>query len=245
MTGAQTRIRFRLVFMRVAVYTRVSTEDQNTELQRVEVLAYCHRAGWTEVEVYRDVASGANTKRPELERMMGDVRQRRVNCVCVWALDRLGRSLADCLSLLDVFKRYGVRFVCISQPIDLNGNNPAGELVVSILGAAAQFERAMILERSAAGRRRYDADLAAGRVGKTVHSKSGKNLAPHRPRKVFDRERVAQLRAAGWSLPKIAKEMGLGLGTVARCLSKSGGQKTGSVVVNSGDLTGDGQAIQK
>src|ERR1035437_1422771 len=86
------------------------------------------------------------------------------------------------------------------------------------LGAAAKFERALIRERTQAGQQRYKQDYAAGKVGKTVHSRSGRDLAPRRPRKVFDREEVHQLQDRGLSQRQIASRLHLGLGTVSRTL---------------------------
>jgi Site-specific recombinases, DNA invertase Pin homologs len=87
-----------------------------------------------------------------------------------------------------------------------------------VLGAAAEFERELIRERSKAGRARYLQDFQAGRVGKTVTSRSGKNLAPHRPKRIFDRDRVASLRAQGLSFRQIAAKLGIGVGTAVRAL---------------------------
>jgi hypothetical protein len=87
-----------------------------------------------------------------------------------------------------------------------------------VLGAAAEFERELIRERSKAGRARYLQDYRAGRVGKTVRSRSGKNLPPHRPKRIFDRDRVDQLRAQGLSIRQIAAKLGIGVGTAARTL---------------------------
>jgi putative DNA-invertase from lambdoid prophage Rac len=87
-----------------------------------------------------------------------------------------------------------------------------------ILMAAAEFERELIRERSQAGLKRYRQDYGAGRVGKTVYSRSGKNLAPHRPKKVFDREEVVRLRNQGRSYRQIAESLALGVGTVVRTL---------------------------
>ena len=95
---------------------------------------------------------------------------------------------------------------------------PASRFLLHVLGAAAEFERALIRERTQAGRARYEQDFLAGRVGKEVHSRSGRNLPPHRPRKIFDRERVAELRSQGLSLRQIARDLDLGLGTVTRTL---------------------------
>jgi DNA invertase Pin-like site-specific DNA recombinase len=83
-----------------------------------------------------------------------------------------------------------------------------------------EFERSLILERSQAGQARYRRDYEAGKVGKGVNSRSGKNLPPHRPKKIFDREQVIRLRQQGLSLRKIADRMDLGLGTVTRTLQE-------------------------
>ena len=89
-----------------------------------------------------------------------------------------------------------------------------------MLGAATEFERELIRERSTAGRIRYLQDYRAGRVGKTVYSRSGKNLPPHRPKKIFDRDDVIELRRQGLSIRQIARRLGLGLGTVVRTLQE-------------------------
>jgi hypothetical protein len=82
----------------------------------------------------------------------------------------------------------------------------------------AEFERSLIRERTQAGQMRYKQDFENGRVGKTVYSRSGRNMPPHRPQKVFDREEVFRLRCQGRSYRQIAKSLGLGLGTVVRTL---------------------------
>jgi DNA invertase Pin-like site-specific DNA recombinase len=90
--------------------------------------------------------------------------------------------------------------------------------LLHVLGAAAEFERSLIRERTLAGQIGYRSDYAAGKVGKTVYSRSGKNLPPHRPRKIFNRDSVATLRAQGLSIREIANRLGVGVGTVARTL---------------------------
>jgi DNA invertase Pin-like site-specific DNA recombinase len=87
-----------------------------------------------------------------------------------------------------------------------------------VLAAAAEFERALILERTHAGRMRYREDYDRGRVGKVVHSRSGKDLPPHRPKKIYNRDQVLDLRRQGLSIRQIAGRLGLGLGTVVRTL---------------------------
>lgn len=123
----------------------------------------------------------------------------------------------DCLNNLQL-ERYGVRFIVVTQGLDTDQNNPVSRFMLQVLGAAAEFERTLIVERSRAGQARYRRDYEAGKVGKTVHSRSGNDLPPHRPKKIFDREEVVQLRRRGLSLRQIAERMNLGLGTVGRAL---------------------------
>jgi DNA invertase Pin-like site-specific DNA recombinase len=95
--------------------------------------------------------------------------------------------------------------------------NPHPASFLQVLGAAAEFERELIRERSRAGRLRYLEDYRVGKVGKSVHSRSGKNLPPHRSKRTFDRDKVAQLRAQGLSR-QIAAKLGIGVGTAVRTL---------------------------
>jgi DNA invertase Pin-like site-specific DNA recombinase len=86
--------------------------------------------------------------------------------------------------------------------------------------AAAEFDRALTRERTLSGQQRYMQDYAAGKVGKTVYSRSGRNLPPHRPKRIFDRDIVVTLRAQGLTIREIASRLGLGLGTVVRTLQE-------------------------
>ena len=114
----------------------------------------------------------------------------------------------DCLNNLQALERYGVRFIAATQGLDTDHNNPVSRFMLQVLGAAAEFERSLILERSQAGQLRYRRDFEAGKVGKTVRSRSGKDLPPHRPKKIFDRQEVVRLRQKGLSLRQIAFEKG-------------------------------------
>ena len=149
---------------------------------------------------------------------MADAQARKFDCLLVWKLDRFGRSLVDCLNNIRSLEDHGVRFIAVTQGLDTDQRNPASRFLLHVLGAAAEFERALIRERSHAGLKRYRQDYAAGRVGKEVHSRSGKDLAPGRPRRVFDRHRITELRERGLSPRQIARQMGLGEGTVRRVL---------------------------
>ena len=106
----------------------------------------------------------------------------------------------------------------MTQGLDTDQRNPASRFLLHVLGAAAEFERALIRERTQAGRLRYKQDFEMGRVGKTVNSRSRRDMPPHRPSKVFDRELVIILRDQGLSYRAIAERMNLGVGTVVRTL---------------------------
>jgi DNA invertase Pin-like site-specific DNA recombinase len=136
----------------------------------------------------------------------------------VWKLDHFGRSLVDCLNNIRFLEDHGIRFVAVTQALDTDIQNPASRFLLHVLGAAAEFERSLIRERTQAGRLRYQQDFDAGKVGKTVYSKSRKNLPIGRPKRIFNRERVIELRRQGASMRAIAKQLGVGVGTVTRTL---------------------------
>ena len=123
----------------------------------------------------------------------------------VWKLDRFGRSLTDCLTNIQALERHGVRFISITQNLDTNQSDPASRFLLHILGAAAEFERGLIQERVHAGMK------AARKAGKTFG----------RPKTIFDRDQVRQLRAEGVSLRDIARRLDLSLGTVTRTLQEA------------------------
>lgn len=125
-----------------------------------------------------------------------------------WKLDRFGRSLIDCLAAIQQLKSAGVRFIAITQGIDTDESNPAARFQLQVLAAAAEFERELIRERTLAGSLRYRKDYDAGKIGKERSSRSGKNLAIGRPKKIFDREQVTKLRSEGLSLRQIAPTLG-------------------------------------
>src|ERR1700674_4442839 len=134
---------------RAAIYVRVSTVEQETDLQEHELREYCERRGWSYV-VYRDKGqSGANNDRPALTAMMNDLRRRKVDVIVVWALDRLARSLKQLLSIAEECKSVGVDLVSLKQSVDTT--LPAGRLTFQVLGAVAEFERQMLRERVKAG----------------------------------------------------------------------------------------------
>ena len=137
---------------RVAIYCRVSTEDQNADKQRLACLDYSDRNGFQVYRVYKDVISGAKSSRPDFNQLLEDMRQRKFDCVMVTKLDRMGRSLAHLLSLFSEFDKRGINFIAITQNID--STSASGKLQLQILGAFAEFERNLISERTKEGLKR-------------------------------------------------------------------------------------------
>ncbi len=176
-------------------YARVSTADQDLALQ-TDALT---RAGC--VRTFTDVASGTLTARPELDRLLDHLREG--DTLVVWRLDRLGRSLRHLLELVEQLGQRGVGFRSLTESIDTT--TPGGRLVFSIFGALAEFERALIVERTHAG---LAAARARGRVG-------------GRPRALTPEKRTAaeQLRAGGASPSAIAAALGVSERTVRRFLA--------------------------
>ena len=202
-----------------AIYGRVSTPDQSVSLQVSELTAWATRMGWTIGDTYLDEGvSGKRDQRPGLDRLMEDARMRRFDAVLVWKLDRFGRSVSQLVNNIQMLDGYGVRFITITEGIDTDKNNPLGRLILHLFAALAEFEHALIMERVAAGRKAYAADFAAGRVGKTRHSRSGKDLAMGKPRKIYDRAEARKMRDAGLSYRVLAVKFGVNVSTLHKDL---------------------------
>ena len=188
---------------RVAIYARVSTlNNQDPEMQLSELREYAGRRCWQIVEEFTDQGvSGCKESRPALNRLMSDACRRRFDAVLVWKIDRFGRSLKHLVNALAELAALGVSFVSLRDNLDLS--TPSGRLMFQIIGAMAEFERALIQERVRAGLR-------------NARSK-GKKLG--RPRLTVDASKIASLRAQGRSWAEIVAEMGIGKGTAQRALA--------------------------
>jgi DNA invertase Pin-like site-specific DNA recombinase len=129
--------------MKVAIYARVSTGDQDCENQLVELRRYVQARGWEVYQEYVDHGvSGSRESRPALDRMCADAKRRRFEAVVCWRLDRLGRSLRHLILLLDEWRALGVAFVSLGEGLDCT--SPAGKLQLHILAAISEFERGRI-----------------------------------------------------------------------------------------------------
>jgi DNA invertase Pin-like site-specific DNA recombinase len=133
-------------------YARVSTDDQNLDLQRDAL----KKAGCT--VIYEETASGKNTERPELEHCLKALRPG--DTLVVWRLDRLGRSLPDLVGVITQLEADGIIFQSITERIETG--SAAGKLIFHVFAALAEFERNLIRERTKAG---LTAARARGRVG--------------------------------------------------------------------------------
>jgi len=212
----------------VVIYARVSTDDQRCEMQLAELLEYASRFGWQVAEEYIDLGySGSKADRPALTRLMRDANMKRFAAVIVWKLDRFGRSVSQLVQNVRRLDELNIRFLVPSQSIDTDHKSPTGRLMMHILAAMAEFERELLRERVNAGLGDYRQDYAKGRVGKARHSRSGKDLAVGRPRKIFRRDSAAKMRADGLSWRAIAKEMNVPASTIRRAFGELKGCSSG------------------
>jgi DNA invertase Pin-like site-specific DNA recombinase len=176
-------------------------------MQTRELREYCQRRGWElSGEPYVDVGiSGAKEKRPELDRLMSDAHRRRFDVVAVWRFDRMARSVSHLLRVLETFQALGINFVSLSESIDTA--TPAGKLVFTVLGAVAELERSLIIERVRAGMRNAKAKgRAIGRPAKTCLNEDIR-------RSIWEAH-----RASGTSLRRLATQFSTSLGTVQRSI---------------------------
>ena len=189
---------------RVAIYARVSTDGQSCENQLAELRSVAERNGWQVVGEYVDAGvSGAKgrDKRPQLDALLKAAVRREFDLIMAWAVDRLGRSLQHLVGFLEEIHSKGVDLYLHQQGLDTT--TPSGKAMFQMLGVFSEFERAMIRDRVKSGLARA---REQGRVG-------GR---PRLPAKVT--QAVLDKRTAGFSIRKIATEVGVGVSTVQRIL---------------------------
>ncbi len=135
--------------MRVGIYARVSTHDQQTlPMQLGKMKEYIINRGWTLTAEVEEVGSGAKT-RPKREELVRMAKRREIDAILVWKLDRFGRSLADLVMTLNELREIGVIFVSLTESLDFS--TPSGRAMAGMLSTFAEFERDIIRERVKAG----------------------------------------------------------------------------------------------
>ena len=195
-----------IVNIKTAIYARVSTANgtQTTDSQLHEVKRYCEARGWKDVEVYEDRISGAKASRPELDRMLKNMRAGKIARVACYKLDRCGRSLTHLCLLIDEMNRLGVPLVCVSQGIDTSQDNPCAKFQLDVLKAVCEFERNLIRERVNSG-------LAAAKA---------KGVTLGRPATLQRRhDDVMKLRGQGKGIREIARQLKMPPSSVSKVLN--------------------------
>jgi DNA invertase Pin-like site-specific DNA recombinase len=186
------------------IYLRISTKNhgQSVDTQRQALLDYAQRRGFQIVNEYADEGiSGAKDRRPQLDRLMADARKRRFDAVLVARFDRFARSTKHLVLALEEFSSPGIDFISLNESIDTS--TPMGRMVFTVVAAVAELERSIIKERVMMG-------LARAR---------GQGKPIGRPRVEVDPLQVAGLRSRGRSWNQIAKQLGVGKGTVQRAFA--------------------------
>ena len=188
---------------RAALYMRVSTVDQHPETQLHDLRGLAAQRGFQIVSEYTDKISGAKAKRPGLDQLMADAHRKKFDIVMVWAFDRMARSVRHFLEVLDELNHLEIEFVSFRENIDTGG--PLGRALVVIIGAIAELERNLIIERVRAGMRR--ARLEGRRIGREPLN--------------VDRQALLRDRARGMSLSDLAKAYRISRTSVCRVLREA------------------------
>jgi len=191
---------------RTAIYTRVSTADQSCAGQEHELKDYIENRRWKLEQVYSDRISGVKSSRPALDQMLADAKKRKFDRLLVWRIDRLGRSVSHLLDVLETLRALGIEFISLSEAIDTS--TPTGKMTFTILGAVAELERSITVERV--------------RMGLDNARRKGVRLG--RPAiKYLDKSEISQIRAErlkGATLRQIAKSHGTSVWSVHQACSE-------------------------
>ena len=191
-----------------ALYARVSTLDQNCEVQLEDLRRYAGKRFASYCEYTDAGVSGTQRHRPQLDALMRDAHKRSFDVVLVWKFDRFARSLKHLIESLDEFNALGIDFISLTEGIDTT--TPAGQLLFHIVGAVAQFERDLIAERVRAG---------------MAHARSmGKRIG--RPPAAVDVQAISKLRLEGRSLREIARTLNVPVSRVRRALLRAPAKTT-------------------
>lgn len=187
---------------RVGIYARVSTTNQTSENQLLDLRKYCEARKWEIAGEFVDEAmSGSRDDRPQYKEIMIQARQHKFDAILTWKYDRIARSLLNLVSTLEELRVMGLGFISYTEGIDTS--TPSGKMVFGVIASLAEFERSLIIERVRAGLRRAKAQ--------------GKRLG--RAPFVIDMSKLYQLRHEGMTVREIGIEMSISKSLVAKRLS--------------------------
>ncbi|MGE0525669.1 MAG: recombinase family protein [Bdellovibrionales bacterium] len=186
---------------RVGIYIRISTPDQHSHMQRDELLAFCHARGWVMAEIYEDQMTGTHANRPEFQRLLRHARQRKIDILLCWKLDRCFRSLKDMVNTIQELGELGIEFASLRDNIDMT--TASGRLMAHLLAAFGEFEAALCRERV--------------RAGLDAAKRRGKKLG--RPRTIDD-TKIKELRASGQTYSQIGNALNISPGSISLALKK-------------------------
>jgi DNA invertase Pin-like site-specific DNA recombinase len=186
---------------RAAIYARVSTGEQTTDNQLLRLREVAARAGFKVVAEYVETASGAVGRKPraQLEVMMEDAARRKFDILLAWDVSRLSRSLNQLVGLFETLRALSIDLILEQQGVDTS--TPAGRALLQMSGVFAEFERAMIVERTKAGMMR--ARLMGKQIGRAP---AGDGIV----------EAIRALREQGLGMDRIARELKCGKGLSQR-----------------------------
>jgi len=189
---------------KAALYCRVSTADQHIESQLYDLRQLAEQRGFQVVKEYEDRGvSGLKARRPGLDALMADARQRKFSVVLVAAFDRVARSTRHFLHVVDELDSLGIEFV--SRREGVATGDAMGRLFITIISAIAELERSLVVERVKSGMRR--ARLEGRQIG--------------RARLDVDREQVVIDRRSGMSLTQVAKKHSISRASVCRLMKEA------------------------
>ena len=186
---------------KAAIYARVSTHDQDPDMQLMALRDYAEKRNFNVYKEYVDYTSGKNNDRVGLNQLFEDVRKRKLDIVLVWKFDRFARSTKDLVTALDEFNNLGIDFISYQENIDTT--SALGKAIFTIIAAIAEFEKEIIVDRVKAGLQK--ARLKGVRLGRKPVAKET-HIKLHR------------LRKKGLSIRQIAKKLKLSIGVISKYL---------------------------
>jgi DNA invertase Pin-like site-specific DNA recombinase len=193
---------------KVALYCRVSTDDQSCERQERDLVAFAQRAGYEVVGIWKEVGSGVKTDRSERKKIMALAQDRRIEAIIVTELTRWGRSTIDLIQTLQQLQAWGVSLRA-QTGLDFDLSTPQGKMMASVMAALAEFERDLLSERIRSG-------LATAKAkGRQIGRRVGQRVKADRVG-----PRVLELQKQGWTYRQIARKLNISKNTVTDIMKR-------------------------